>query len=759
MKKINLLFVMLLFTATSILAQVPNAINFQAIARDANGDVMANTTIMIQLTILDGSATGTNVYQEIRSLTTNGYGSFSFQIGVDPYMNVGDFDAIEWETGNKYMKVDYDPTASLNFDLTLGTIEFVTVPYAFAAGAVSYIDLSGVQDGDVLLYNSATGKFEPGQVSGGTVEWSNIVNVPNFAPVATSGDYNDLLNLPTLFDGQYSSLTGTPAIPTDLNELTDIDNLLQGGFSGSYNDLTDLPTLFDGNYNSLSNLPTLFSGNYNDLANKPDFTGWDTDASDDFDGAWSNLTGTAPNVSTFVNDANYLTNFTELDPSYTTNFDLTGTATGDLLKFDGSKFVKFTPNYLTNFTEIDGSITNEIQTLSVTGNDLTISGTGGNTIALPASGNIQAVTRAELDALTPEVGELAYNTTDEVTVMWNGTNWIQISDNCFPQPTQANAGGDQTISTTVTSVTLAANTPVEGTGTWSIISGTGGSFTNANDPTTTFTGTSCTDYTLQWEIATACTQTTDNVSISFSANPTAANAGADIYSPTQVTVTLAGNNPTIGTGVWSIESGSGGSFSNPNNYNSNFTGNDNTTYVLRWTTNTACNISYDELKVYIGNVVGQYKNGGVIFYVDGTGLHGLVCAVSDQSTNAEWGCYGTVITGADGTAIGTGSQNTTDIEAGCTTAGTAADICANLTLNSHSDWFLPSKDELNLMHQNRAEINTSATNNGGSNFALTYYWSSTEYNGDSAWLQSFSYGGQNASIKGNGHQVRAVRAF
>jgi len=178
MKKLSFLFVMLLTAASAMFAQIPNAINFQVIARDANGDVMANMPIAIRLSILDGSATGTQVYQEVRSVETNGYGSFAFQIGVDPLISAGDFSAIAWETGNKFMKVDYDPTASLQFNLTLGTIEFATVPYAFAAAAVSYIDLTGVQDGDVLIYNDASGKFEPGQIVAGTVEWSNILNKP-----------------------------------------------------------------------------------------------------------------------------------------------------------------------------------------------------------------------------------------------------------------------------------------------------------------------------------------------------------------------------------------------------------------------------------------------------------------------------------------------------------------------------------------------------------------------------------------------------
>jgi hypothetical protein len=148
--------------------------------------------------------------------------------------------------------------------------------------------------------------------------------------------------------------------------------------------------------------------------------------------------------------------------------------------------------------------------------------------------------------------------------------------------------------------------------------------------------------------------------------------------------------------------------------------------------------------------IGQSYGGGIIFYIDGTGQHGLISATTNQSTGAEWGCFGTTITGADGTAIGTGNQNTIDIEAGCTTAGIAADICANLTLGGYSDWFLPSKDELNQMYVQRAAI-------GGFSFAH-HYWSSSESN-YYAWRQFFGSGYQNESNKANEHYVRCVRAF
>jgi hypothetical protein len=122
----------------------------------------------------------------------------------------------------------------------------------------------------------------------------------------------------------------------------------------------------------------------------------------------------------------------------------------------------------------------------------------------------------------------------------------------------------------------------------------------------------------------------------------------------------------------------------------------------------------------------------------------------DQSDGAEWGCHGTEIIGADGIAVGTGKQNTSDIEAECTTAGTAADICANLSLDDYTDWFLPSKDELDKLYLNKDKI-------GG--FADLFYWSSSETNATNVWVQRFNDGVQGNSGKAPSRRVRAVRAF
>jgi hypothetical protein len=145
--------------------------------------------------------------------------------------------------------------------------------------------------------------------------------------------------------------------------------------------------------------------------------------------------------------------------------------------------------------------------------------------------------------------------------------------------------------------------------------------------------------------------------------------------------------------------------------------------------------------------------GGLIFYDKGSFTDGwqyLEAAPSDQSAGTEWGCM--MLTGADGTAVGTGEQNTIDIEAGCTEAGTAADICADLFLGGCDDWFLPSKDELNLMYENlKAQ--------GLGDFGDTNYWSSSEYGEVTAWAQYFSFGYQYDWAKIYQYRVRAARAF
>jgi len=152
--------------------------------------------------------------------------------------------------------------------------------------------------------------------------------------------------------------------------------------------------------------------------------------------------------------------------------------------------------------------------------------------------------------------------------------------------------------------------------------------------------------------------------------------------------------------------------------------------------------------------IGQAYQGGIIAYIDETGEHGLIAALQDQSGEMPW-CYGTSpfpVTGATATEIGTGKSNTEKIVQVQGEGNYAAKSCADLVIDSYNDWFLPSRDELQLLYQSRAEI-------GGFNYTNSYF-SSSERGLSSVWYVSFSTGFQEGIYKDKStYGVRAVRYF
>jgi hypothetical protein len=143
--------------------------------------------------------------------------------------------------------------------------------------------------------------------------------------------------------------------------------------------------------------------------------------------------------------------------------------------------------------------------------------------------------------------------------------------------------------------------------------------------------------------------------------------------------------------------------------------------------------------------------GGIIFDLDSSGHHGLVCAPSNQG-NFQWGCDGTDIPNTS-TAVGTGATNTAYIVAGCYQRPIAASVCADLVLNGYSDWYLPSLGEMQLMYS-RLHLQGLGGFGGG------WYWSSSQSNPNDAWFIYFTTGDVNIYLKFiSNFQVRAVRAF
>jgi hypothetical protein len=163
--------------------------------------------------------------------------------------------------------------------------------------------------------------------------------------------------------------------------------------------------------------------------------------------------------------------------------------------------------------------------------------------------------------------------------------------------------------------------------------------------------------------------------------------------------------------------------------------------------------------VYTPTIGAAYRGGKVAYVLvsgdpgyDATKTHGLIAAATDQSTGIRWYNGGYIVTGATGTAIGTGLSNTNTIIAsqGAVATSYAAGLARAYTGGGYTDWYLPSKDELNKLYLNKVAI-------GG--FANGYYWSSTEVDNASAWIYTLCCGGQYGYDKSNAAYVRAVRAF
>ncbi len=134
-----ILIISCLHITSSLVAQSPQGIPYQAVMRNADGSVMASSPVNLIFMIHDGTANGTVVYQESHSLTSNAQGLVSCVVG-NGVVSQGTFAVINWGSGAKFMHVMMGTT-------DLGTQQMMSVPYALYAGSTN---LSVSPTGDTL---------------------------------------------------------------------------------------------------------------------------------------------------------------------------------------------------------------------------------------------------------------------------------------------------------------------------------------------------------------------------------------------------------------------------------------------------------------------------------------------------------------------------------------------------------------------------------------------------------------------------------
>jgi hypothetical protein len=156
LKSKALLIITLLAMSFSAFAQAPNLLNYQGVARNNVGNPLPNQTMKLRLSIHDLLPSGAVVYSEIRQITTNLGGLFSVQIGsAGASSSTGTLGGVNWVVGNKFLQVELDPASNNNY-IDIGTVQLVSVPYAFAAGTAANVKTNSNLTGVVTSVGNAT---------------------------------------------------------------------------------------------------------------------------------------------------------------------------------------------------------------------------------------------------------------------------------------------------------------------------------------------------------------------------------------------------------------------------------------------------------------------------------------------------------------------------------------------------------------------------------------------------------------------------
>ncbi|KAB1063775.1 autotransporter outer membrane beta-barrel domain-containing protein [Salibacter halophilus] len=383
MKRLLLALTLILFTSISF-AQSPEAIKYQAVARDANGDVYANTNVSMRISVLETSTTGPAVYVETHSVTSNDYGLINLEIGTGTPVT-GTFAAIDWGSDLHYVKVEIDPAGGNNYEV-MGTSQMLSVPYALYAENAGNTDDADSDPTNELITNAQLNGAgleieEAGNVQ--TVDLSSLINDNDANPgnelinnvsyqndtiTITEAGIDHIIDLTGLQDNDSDSTNEIQDLQLAGNILTITDNSSATAIDLSpYLDNTDQQSL------SISNTGTVFTvtiANGNSISF--DVADNDNDPTNEIQslsktGNQISLSNGGGTITDDVDDADNDPANESLTNATLNSTDLEITESGNLTTVDMSSLVD----------DADADPNNEIQTISKTGNQISLSNGGG----------------------------------------------------------------------------------------------------------------------------------------------------------------------------------------------------------------------------------------------------------------------------------------------------------------------------------------------------------------------------------------------
>jgi subtilisin-like proprotein convertase family protein len=276
-------FIANLLMSISVKCQAPQAIPYQAIARDASGNVLANQVISIRLAIRDYSSTGNVVFQESHTITTNNLGMFTTFIGGG-VAEVGTLSNIVWGFGLKYLQVEMDATGGTNYT-NMGTQLLASVPYALSSGDNQWVksnnNITNLNNtGNVgigisnptnkLEVNGSLGIISNNALEFGVLDGSKEVNAGKLGYKMFSPDAFDFIGAGTTGNNRKiklwaeggTKMTGNVEVAKNLSVKSLTGNSKRVLFIDDYGNLTtshSTPTTFNSTINNVI-LPNTFCG-------------------------------------------------------------------------------------------------------------------------------------------------------------------------------------------------------------------------------------------------------------------------------------------------------------------------------------------------------------------------------------------------------------------------------------------------------------------------------------------------------------------